>query len=142
MTESVLALMKIVLPVLVTIILSKLIQVWGKLKENEPLLARMLYQCAEIGYHAAEEYFRDDEDHTGSDKMNYAVSIAKDYLAEVFHKQVSDAVMEDEINKLGCENEWFSWTREPEPEPEAELPVPVADVPTSAEGTAEGVAKG
>ena len=110
MSQSVLALMKIILPILVTMILKWVLQAWYTLKTEKPSLASMIEECAMIGYHAAEDYFHSAESATGEDKMNYAIEIAGNYLNQVFGETTSDEVLHSAISTYGSDTGLFSWT--------------------------------
>lgn len=110
LAESVIALMKIILPILVTFILKWLIQTWATVKVNNPTLASMIEECAMIGYHAAEDYFHNVKDANGEDKMNYAVAIAGDYLNKVFGQSAPEEVLHSAISTYGSDRGLFSWT--------------------------------
>lgn len=110
LNESVLALMKIILPILVTMILKWLLQAWATLKAEKPSLASMIEECAMIGYHAAEDYFHDVKDANGEDKMNYAVAIAGDYLTKVFGETAPEEILHSAISTYGSDTGLFSWT--------------------------------
>ena len=108
--ESVIALMKIVLPILFTLIIKWIIQMWVTLKESNPSLARMIMECAMIGYHAAEDYAHNNPDLHGSDKMEFAISAAGDYLKEVYDKIASKETLQSAIALYGSDEGLFSWT--------------------------------
>ena len=103
-------LMKIFIPVFVVLLLKWLVEIWKKLKEKNPELGSLIAYAAQLGYAAAEEYFRDMPGKTGADKMNYAISRGAEYLQNV-GVYVDEDVLRDTINEYGVANFKFSWTK-------------------------------
>ena len=103
--------LRILIPVLVVLVLKWIVEIWKQLKEKHPELAELIAYAAQLGYAAAEEYFRNQEA-TGEDKMLYAISRASDYLDTVgIHIDVD--VIRDAINRYGVNEYRFTWARSP-----------------------------
>lgn len=121
--ESVIALLKIVLPILITFIIKWIVQVWVRVREQNPTLARMILECAMIGYHAAEDWAHNTEGITGKDKMEYAIKAASDYLKEVYDKIASEETLRSAIAMYGSDEGLFSWSGEENSEDQKEKTV-------------------
>lgn len=103
--------LRILIPVLVVLVLKWIVEIWKQLKEKHPELAELIAYAAQLGYAAAEEYFRNQEA-TGDEKMLYAISRASDYLDTVgIHIDVD--VIRDAINRYGVNDCRFTWARSP-----------------------------
>ena len=103
--------LKILVPVLAVLILKWIVEIWKQLKEKHPELAELIAYAAQLGYAAAEEYFRNREV-TGEDKMTYAISRASEYLHS-FGINIDVDVIRDCINRYGVNEYKFSWARKP-----------------------------
>lgn len=103
--------LRILIPVLVVLVLKWIVEIWKQLKEKHPELAELIAYAAQLGYAAAEEYFRNQEA-TGEEKMLYAISRASDYLDTVgIHIDID--VIRDAINRYGVNDYRFTWARSP-----------------------------
>ena len=71
--EAASQMIKILVPVLVVLVLKWIVEIYKKLSEKNPELAKLVAYAAQIGYAAAEDYFRNIKSATGTDKMNYAI---------------------------------------------------------------------
>lgn len=109
--EAVSQLIKIFVPVLIVLVLKWIIEIYKKLKESNPQLAKLLAYAAETGYAAAEDYFRKFKTVNGEDKMVYAISRAKEYLDNVGVSIPDEDVIKDAITQYGVSNYKFSWTK-------------------------------
>ena len=103
--------LRIMIPVLTVLVLKWIVEIWKKLKEKHPQIAELIEYAAEIGYAAAEEYFR-DEKASGDQKMAYAVYRAGEYLHSVGIKADED-VIRDSITQYGVNNYKFTWAQSP-----------------------------
>lgn len=104
--------LRILVPVLIVLVLKWIAQIWKMLKEKHPELAELIAYAAQVGYAAAEEYFRNRKV-SGEDKMAYAIERAYDYLATVGINNVDADVIRDCINQYGVTNYKFSWSQTP-----------------------------
>lgn len=100
--------LRILVPVLVVLVLKWIVEIWKHLKEKHPELAELISYAAQLGYAAAEEYFRNREA-TGEDKMVYAISRASDYLNTV-GINIDVDVIRDAITRYGVNDYKFTWT--------------------------------
>lgn len=103
--------LKIMVPVLVVLVLKWIVEIWKQLKEKHPELAELIAYAAQLGYAAAEEYFRNREA-TGEDKMVYAISRAGEYLKTVGVSLDTD-VIRDAITRYGVNEYKFTWVQSP-----------------------------
>ena len=103
--------LKILVPVLAVLILKWIVEIWKQLKEKHPELAELIAYAAQLGYAAAEEYFRNREV-AGEDKMTYAISRASEYLHS-FGINIDVDVIRDCINRYGVNEYKFTWARSP-----------------------------
>ena len=104
-------LIRIIMPVAIVLCLKWAVDIYKKLAEKHPELAKLLSYAGQIGYDAAEEYFRDYDDKVPDDhKMAVAVEHARDYLAAL-GISVNDDVIEDAVNAYGVSNYKFSWCK-------------------------------
>lgn len=108
--EAVTQLLKIFVPVLVVLVLKWLVEIWKKVREQNPQLAEMIAYAARLGYAAAEDYFRNTRNATGEEKMDYAIYRAQKYLEGV-GQYIDDEVLKDSITEYGVENYRFSWAK-------------------------------
>lgn len=108
--EAASQMIKILVPVLVVLALKWIVEIWKKLSEKNPELAKLIAYAAQIGYAAAEDYFRNIKTATGADKMNFAIFRAKDYL-DAAGLHVDDDILKDSITQYGVSNFRFSWTK-------------------------------
>ena len=106
--ETVTQLMKIFIPLLIALIVHWIGDFYARLKESNPDLAGALALAAQIGYSAAEEHFRNQPE-SGTDKLEYAVSRAEDYLSEL-GLTIDLHVVRDTIINYGVSTHKFSWT--------------------------------
>lgn len=107
--EAVRELLKIFIPVLVMLILKWGVEIWKKLKEKNPDIAKLIAYAAKLGYAAAEDYFR-KKTATGEAKMAYAISRAAEYLSNV-DVTVDQDVLKDAITDYGVSEYKFSWVK-------------------------------
>lgn len=107
--ELVTAILKIMVPILITLILKWGVELYKKIKEGNPQLAGLLKNAAQLGYATAEEYFRNQEKVTGDNKLNHAIIEAQKYLNQ-FGVKVDLNVVKDAIIAYGVENNLFNWT--------------------------------
>ncbi len=105
--ETFTQLMKIFIPLLITLILHWMGDFYAKLKESNPDLATALALAAQIGYSAAEEHFR-NLPASGTDKIDYAVTRAEDYLAQL-GLSIDLHVIRDAILNYGVSSHKFTW---------------------------------
>lgn len=108
--EAASQMIKIFVPVLVVLVLKWVVEIWKKLSEKNPELAKLIAYAAQIGYAAAEDYFRNIKSATGADKMQYAIFRAKDYL-DAAGLHVDEDILKDSITQYGVTNYKFSWTK-------------------------------
>ena len=85
------------------------------LREKNPELAKLLAFAAQMGYAAAEDYFRNIRSANGEDKMNYAIFRAKEYLSNLGSKIPDEDVIKDAITQYGVTNYKFSWAKPTHP---------------------------
>ncbi|MBQ6520909.1 MAG: hypothetical protein IJI14_19565 [Anaerolineaceae bacterium] len=109
-SEAVTQLIKIFVPVLIVLVLKWCVEIWKKLNEKNPELANLIAYAAQVGYAAAEDYFRNVKSASGEDKMVYAISRAQEYLLNA-GESVDDEVIKDSITQFGVNNQRFSWTK-------------------------------
>ena len=102
------AILKIMVPVLITLILKWGADLYRKIKDGNPQLADLLKYAAQLGYAAAEEFFRDSETVTGNQKLEHAITEAEKYLRQ-FNVKVDLGVIKDAIIAYGVENYKFNW---------------------------------
>ena len=107
--ELVTAILKIMVPILVTLLLKWGAELYRKIKEGNPQLAGLIKNAAQLGYAAAEEFFRNQKDIDGNDKLDHAISEAEKYLRQ-FNVKVDLNVIKDAIIAYGVENNLFNWT--------------------------------
>ena len=105
--ETVTQLMKIFIPLLIALIIHWIGDFYAKLKESNPDLATALALAAQIGYSAAEEHFRNHPE-SGSNKLDYAVTRAEEYLSQM-GLSVDLHVVRDAILNYGVSTHKFSW---------------------------------
>ena len=110
MGEAASQMIKIFVPVLVVLVLKWIVEIWKKLSEKNPELAKLIAYAAQIGYAAAEDYFRNIKSATGTDKMEYAIFRAKEYL-NAAGLYIDEDILKDSITQYGVTNYKFSWTR-------------------------------
>ena len=103
--------LKIMVPVLVVLVLKWIIEIWKKLKEKHPEIAELIAYAAQLGYAAAEEYFRNEEA-SGEEKMGYAIDRAGNYL-ETVGVHIDTDVIRDAITRYGVNEFKFTWARKP-----------------------------
>ena len=112
--ELITAILKIIVPVLVALVLKWACDLWVKIKESHPDVAYFLEMAAQIGFSAAEEYFRNDKV-SGEQKLEYAIKHAEKYLLENGVK-VDLGVVKDAIIAYGVEHQLFGWQNKTVPE--------------------------
>ena len=110
MGEAASQMIKIFVPVMVILALKLIVEIWKKLSEKNPELAKLIAYAAQIGYAAAEDYFREIKTATGADKMDYAIFRARDYL-NAAGLYVDEDILKDSITQYGVANYKFSWTK-------------------------------
>lgn len=103
--------LRILIPVLAVLVLKWITEIWNQMKEKHPRIAELIKYAAELGYAAAEEYFR-DEKASGDQKMAYAQYRAEEYLESVGAK-VNVDVIRDAITEYGVNNFRFTWAQSP-----------------------------
>lgn len=108
--EAVTQLIKIFVPVLVVLVLKWIVEIWKRLNEKNPQAAEILAYAARIGYAAAEDYFRQINSADGSDKMDYAIHRASEYLTNL-GLNIDTDVIRDAITQYGVSDYKFSWTK-------------------------------
>lgn len=101
--------LRIFLPVAVALVMKWAAEIWLKIKGEKPNLARALETAAQIGYCAAEEHFRDDDEVTGEGKMAYAISKAEEYIFETTGIHIDLDVIRSAIAEYGINSYGFSW---------------------------------
>lgn len=106
--ELVTAILKIMVPICITLLLKWGAELYKKIREGNPQLADLIKYAAQLGYAAAEEFFRNDENATGSKKLEHAISEAEQYLKQ-FNVKVDLNVVKDAIIAYGVENYKFNW---------------------------------
>lgn len=111
LSSAVEQLIKIFVPVFLVLILKWCVEIWKKLSEKNPDLARLIAYAAQIGYAAAEDYFRTKAGITGEDKMVYAISRAKEYLSNAGVSIPDEDVIRDSITQYGLANYKFTWAK-------------------------------
>lgn len=109
--EAVTQLIKIFVPVLVVLVCKWIVEIWKKLSEKNPQLAKLIAYAAQMGYAAAEDYFRNISSANGEDKMTYALFRAKEYLTNLGAKLPDEDVLKDAITEYGVTNYKFSWAK-------------------------------
>jgi hypothetical protein len=113
--EAVMQMIKIFVPVLVVLVCKWLVEIWKKLSEKNPELAKLLAYAAQMGYAAAEDYFRNISSAEGDDKMTYAIFRAKEYLSNLGAKVPDEDVIKDAITEYGVTHYKFSWAKPTHP---------------------------
>ena len=103
-------LINILVPVVIVICLKWAVDIFKRLQEKNPKLAELLTLAGQVGYNAAEDYFRNREFATGDQKMLVAIEHARDYLL-ANGINVSDDVIKDMVDTYGISNYKFSWTK-------------------------------
>ena len=112
-------LLRIMIPVALMLFMKWAAEFWGKLREKNPKLAELIAVAGQIGYAAAEEYFRNSSV-SGEDKMQYAIKHANAYLNTLgIHIDLN--VIRDSIIEYGVTHYRFSWTKPEMAEMIAEL---------------------
>ena len=109
MGDAVTQLLRIFVPVLIALVLKWAAEIWMQVREKNPRLAELLALAGQVGYAAAEEYFRDREA-DGSEKLDYALDRANEYL-QSFGINVDLNVVRDSIINYGVSQYKFSWTK-------------------------------
>ena len=106
--KTITELMKIFIPLIIMLTIHWIGDFYAKLKATKPDLAKALAAAAQIGYCAAEEYFRNQKDIDGNDKMLFAIEHAQNYLSEL-GVSIDVRAIRDAIHAFGIENGKFSW---------------------------------
>ena len=101
--------LRIMIPVVIVLCLKWFSEIWSKLKEKNPKLAELIAIAGEIGYCAAEEYFR-GENISGYEKMNFALARADEYL-KTLGINIKLDVIRDAIIDYGITNYKFTWVK-------------------------------
>ena len=108
LSEAITQALRIMLPVCIALVLKWAGELWLKIKQDHPHVEWAVETAAEIGYAAAEEYFKGVSGE-GVSKLDYAVESAQNYLREVYGLKVDLLAVKDAIIKYGVENKLFSW---------------------------------
>ena len=103
--------LRVIVPVLVALILKWAIEIWRDIKRDYPRLSSIIMFCAELGFSAAEEFFRNTEC-VGDEKMRYAIATALKYLQSVYGLTTDEETMHDAIVHYGVDYGKFSWCKE------------------------------
>ena len=106
--EAITALLKIFVPVFVALILKWASELWLKVKEQNPNVAFIIETAAEIGFNAAEEFFR-DKTGVSNQKLDYALEVAQNYIKDTTNFKVDLVSVKNAIISYGVENHLFSW---------------------------------
>ena len=109
--EAITQMLRIFLPVCVALILKWASELYLKIKEAKPDLAKFIDIAAELGYAAAEDFFRNYKDTDGEEKMQYAIQRAEAYLKETCGVSVDLCVIRDAITQYGVSYYKFSWAQ-------------------------------
>lgn len=104
--------LRILLPVALMLFLKWAAEFWRQIHAKNPKLAELLERAGAVGYAAAEEYFRGGYGSTPSEKMEYALRHANEYL-KTLGLHVDLNVIRDAIVQYGVANYKFSWTKAP-----------------------------
>ena len=92
------------------LVIKWVVQIFTQLKEKNPQLAEVISYAAQLGYAAAEDYFRDMQA-LPSEKMSYAIEHADQYLKAVGGKADRN-IIRDAIDCYGINGSRYSWTNE------------------------------
>lgn len=106
--EAVTALLKVFVPVFVALILKWGTELWLKIKEQNPNIEWIVATAAEIGYNAAEEFFR-GKTGVSEQKLEYALQVAENYLQDISGIKVDLISVKNAIISYGVSNNLFSW---------------------------------
>ena len=109
--DAITALLKVFVPVFVALILKWGGELWIKIKEQNPHIEWLVDTAAEIGYNAAEEFFR-GKTGVSDQKMEYALQVAENYLQDISGVKVDLVSVKNAIISYGVENKLFSWQEE------------------------------
>ena len=109
--QAITSLLKVFVPVFVALILKWAGELWLKVKEQNPHIDWIVSNAAEIGYCAAEEFFR-GKTGVSDQKMEYALQVAENYIKQVSGIKVDLIAVKDAIIAYGVTNGLFSWQQE------------------------------
>ena len=109
--DAITQMLRIFLPVCIALVLKWAGELWLKIKASRPDIAKVIEMAAELGYSAAEDYFRGKCNPTGEEKMTYAIQHAEAYIKETTGIDVDVDIIRDAITNFGVEWQKFSWTK-------------------------------
>ena len=109
--QAITSLLKVFVPVFVALILKWAGELWLKVKAINPRVDWLLDTAVEIGYNAAEEFFR-GKTGVSNQKLEYAIQVAQNYLKDVSGVEIDLISVKNAIISYGVSNHLFSWQGE------------------------------
>ena len=109
--QAITALLRVFIPVFIALILKWGGELWLKIKEQNPHIDWIVSNAAEIGYSAAEEFFR-GKTGVSNQKLEYALEVAENYIKDVSGITVDLVSVKNAIIAYGVTNGLFSWQQE------------------------------